>query len=85
MVFNDLHLQLDGALEPLAQHLLGVPDQEVHLASHQVPLNQGSHPDCVMLSLDDDLTQKHARPGALHELPDEHVLHEHLVTCKPNL
>ena len=85
MVVNDLHLQLDGALKPLPQHLLRVPNQEVKLASHQIPLDQGSHPDCIMLSLDDDLTEKHARPGALHELPDKHVLHKHLVTCKPKL
>ena len=54
-----LQLQLDRTLEPQAQQLLRVPDQEVDGPVRPRPADDGRDPDEVVLSLDDDLSKGH--------------------------
>ena len=55
LVRGSLQFQLDGTLEPQAQQLLRVPDQEVDGPVRPGPGYDCGDPDEVVLSLDDDL------------------------------
>ena len=50
-----LQLQLDRALEPEAEQLLGVADQEVDRLVGPAPADECRDPDQVVLPLDDHL------------------------------
>ena len=53
-----LQLQFDRALEPEAEQLLGVADQEVDRLVGPAPADEGRDPDQVVLPLDDHLRRK---------------------------
>lgn len=92
-VSRRLQLEFDRALEDVAEDLLGVADQEVHLPRNHHPLHDATHKDHVCPPLDEDLRNKHAVPRASHELANEHVFHQRLgasqatlqVTCVPRI
>lgn len=54
-VSRRLQLELDGALEDVAEDLLGVANQEIHLPRNHHPLDNAAHKDHVCPPLDEDL------------------------------
>ena len=71
--FNRLQLQLDRALEPVAQHLFSVANEKVHLSGRYRLANKAGYSDDVVLALDDDFGAKEVVPCSAHEPPDEDV------------